>query len=130
MPPAGFVVATRASGVRVKDGAPGVTDGDETTAVLRVDRRMLVAVLKRRAQRARRFRTLPITAAFLCIYIWAMVSRAGLVSDAYPFEKRCAAPRRRRSTSGHCRSARTRARRAARAPRRAPSLTPAPAASS
>jgi hypothetical protein len=54
-----------------------------------VPRLLLVAVLKRRAQRARRFCSLPLAYLFLGLFMAAMMTRAGNISDAYEFDKKC-----------------------------------------
>ena len=63
-------------------GAHGLED-------LSLDRLEFVAVLKRRQQRARRFRTLPLALALLCLYIAAIMSRSGLIQDAHDFDRAC-----------------------------------------
>ena len=81
-----------------RDGGGGVAARDEELLVceLSVPRLEFVAVLKRRLQRARRFRTLPLALAFLALYIAAMMSRSGLTSDARDFDRACVARARAR----------------------------------
>ena len=55
-----------------------------------VPRLLLVAVLKRRAQRARRYCSLYAAFFFLGLFMAAMMTRAGVIADAYAFDKKCA----------------------------------------
>lgn len=54
---------------------------------LRVPRLAYIAVLKRRLARARRFRTLPLALLLFCLYIAAMMSRSGVISDVLTFDR-------------------------------------------
>jgi hypothetical protein len=54
---------------------------------LRVPRLAYIATLKRRLARARRFRTLPLAILLFCLYIAAMMSRSGVISDVLTFDR-------------------------------------------
>jgi hypothetical protein len=56
---------------------------------LRVERRAAIATIKRRAQRFRRFRSVPVALFFFCVFVAAIITRRGGVLDAYLFERKC-----------------------------------------
>ena len=58
-----------------------------------VPRLLLIAVLKRRAQRSRRYCSLPAAYLFLGLFMAAMMTRSGVISDAFDFDAKCV-PRR------------------------------------
>jgi len=73
---------------------------------LSVERRTFVAILKRRLQRARRFRSVPVAFAFFALFLAAILLRRGAISATFDFEKKCgrarplhARRRRRRLTA-------------------------------
>ncbi len=85
MPPAGAVVANKGKHGHKGSGEGAAEEWQPTE--LAVDRLEFVALLKRRLQRARRFRTLPLAVALFCLYIAAILSRSGLMSDAHDFDR-------------------------------------------
>jgi hypothetical protein len=54
-----------------------------------VPRLLLIAVLKRRAQRSRRYCSLPAAYLFLGLFMAAMMTRSGVISDAFDFDAKC-----------------------------------------
>ena len=93
MPPGGAIASSRSRDHALQQGgkgAGGAANGpppEVALTELSIDRRELVAVLKRRLQRARRFRTLPLALALLCLYIAAIMARGGAAGDALAFDR-------------------------------------------
>ena len=75
-----------------KDAHSEVAAVERFDGIEAVPRLLLVAVLKRRAQRARRYCSLYAAFFFLGLFMAAMMTRAGVIADAYAFDKKCAFP--------------------------------------
>ena len=92
MPGAGAITSMSAMR-RNAEAEDGDDDGSKHAPfqLLEVDRLSLVAILKRRAQRARRFRSLPLSLAMFGVFMAAMMTRAGVTRDAYDFDRKCGA---------------------------------------
>ena len=89
MPGGGAVASSRRKHEESGSDGGGAHAGAHGLEDLSLDRLEFVAVLKRRLQRARRFRTLPLALALLCLYMAAMMSRSGLIQDAHDFDRAC-----------------------------------------
>ena len=106
MPPGGAIASSRSRDHALQQGgkgAGGAANGpppEVALTELSIDRRELVAVLKRRLQRARRFRTLPLALALLCLYIAAIMARGGAAGDALAFDRDSARGMRLNIASG------------------------------
>ena len=73
----------------IASSSPQLEDVDpEHPITLEIPRHTFTSILKRRLQRARRFRSLPLAAIFFAIFMAAMVARCGIIQDAYGFEKK------------------------------------------
>lgn len=79
---------TKLSSTSVAEQSSALEDNDTNAndAIHAIDRKLFVSVLKRRSRRARHCRTLPLSALFYALFIWAMLIHVD-VSPSYDMER-------------------------------------------